>query len=194
LPIFVPLLFVVTVFFCFCSLAGLIVFAIGWRKFLLYLKARRERDLLALRSYHNRLSLVVGELLSRANELDQQSKYLPAETEREWSRLYEKLGQALVLMGDTLAIIKDHVDQKNVKGGREVTLFLCREATWVSRRLLDFETKLLTVEQLQLEEIKAVQQTIGQSLVEPPQDAISPEKGSSDTLDRSTTSDGGNVE
>jgi hypothetical protein len=175
-------------------LAGLIVFALSWRKIALYLKARRERDLLALRSYHNRLSLVVGELLSRANELDQQSKYLPAETEREWSRLYEKLGQALVLMGDTLAIIKDHVDQKNVKGGREVTLLLCREATWVSRRLLDFETRLLTVEQLQVEEIKAVQQTVGQSLAEPPQDAISPEKGSGDTLDRSTTSDGGNVE
>jgi len=194
LPILAPLLFVLIAFFCFCSLAGLIVFALSWRKIALYLKARRERDLLALRSYHNRLSLVVGELLSRANELDQQSKYLPAETEREWSRLYEKLGQALVLMGDTLAIIKDHVDQKNVKGGREVTLLLCREATWVSRRLLDFETRLLTVEQLQVEEIKAVQQTVGQSLAEPPQDAISPEKGSGDTLDRSTTSDGGNVE
>lgn len=194
MPILAPLLFVLIAFFCFCSLAGLIVFALSWRKIALYLKARRERDLLALRSYHNRLSLVVGELLSRANELDQQSKYLPAETEREWSRLYEKLGQALVLMGDTLAIIKDHVDQKNVKGGREVTLLLCREATWVSRRLLDFETRLLTVEQLQVEEIKAVQQTVGQSLAEPPQDAISPEKGSGDTLDRSTTSDGGNVE
>lgn len=194
MPILAPLLFVLIAFFCFCSLAGLIVFALSWRKISLYLKARRERDLLALRSYHNRLSLVVGELLSRANELDQQSKYLPAETEREWSRLYEKLGQALVLMGDTLAIIKDHVDQKNVKGGREVTLLLCREATWVSRRLLDFETRLLTVEQLQVEEIKAVQQTVGQSLAEPPQDAISPEKGSGDTLDRSTTSDGGNVE
>lgn len=194
MPILAPLLFVLIAFFCFCSLAGLIGFALSWRKIALYLKARRERDLLALRSYHNRLSLVVGELLSRANELDQQSKYLPAETEREWSRLYEKLGQALVLMGDTLAIIKDHVDQKNVKGGREVTLLLCREATWVSRRLLDFETRLLTVEQLQVEEIKAVQQTVGQSLAEPPQDAISPEKGSGDTLDRSTTSDGGNVE
>lgn len=131
---------------------------LSWHKIAGYLKARRERDLIALRGYHGRLSLVVSELLSRANELDQQSKYLPAETEAEWNRVYEKLGRALVLMGDTLTIIRERLDEKNVKSGREVTLLLCREATWVSRRLLSFEQKLLSAEKKQIEHIKAVQE------------------------------------
>lgn len=191
MPILAPLLFVLIAFFCFCSLTGLIFLAVGWRKISRYLNARRERDLLALRNYHSRLSLVVGELLARANELDQQSKYLPVETEKEWSRMYENLGQALVLMGDTLKIIKGHVDEKNVKGGREVTLLLCREATWVSRRLLDFETRLLTMEKMQVEEIKAVQQTMGHAAQESPQDGIKAGEEGGDTRDRSTTRDGG---
>ncbi len=161
----------------------MVVFALSWRKIALYLKARRERDLIAIRHYHSRLSLVISELLSRANEIDQQSKYLPAETEAEWSAIYEKLGRALVLMGDTLVIIKDHVDQKNVKGGREVTLLLCREAMWVSRRLLDFEKRLVTAERLQLEQIKKVQDSIR---------AATPDASNEvDTCDSSTTGDGG---
>ncbi len=182
MPLLAPLLFVFIAFVCFFGLAGLIVFAVSWRRIAGYLKARRERDLLAIRHYHNRLSLVISELLSRANEIDQQAKYLPAETEAEWSSIYEKLGRALVLMGDTLVIIKVHVDQKNVKGGREVTLLLCREATWVSRRLLDFERRLLTAEKLQLEQIKQVQDSFRET-----PSALN-EIG---THDRSTTNDGG---
>jgi hypothetical protein len=183
LPFLAPLLFVLIAFFCFCGFAGLVVFALSWRKIALYLKARRERDLIAIRHYHSRLSLVISELLSRANEIDQQSKYLPAETEAEWSAIYEKLGRALVLMGDTLVIIKDHVDQKNVKGGREVTLLLCREAMWVSRRLLDFEKRLVTAEKLQLEQIKKVQDSI--------RTATPDASNEVDTCVSSTTSDGG---
>jgi len=175
-------------------LAGLIAVAVGWRKIAGYLKARRERDLLALRQYHARLSVVVGELLSRANELDQQSKYLPAETEKEWSRVYEKLGSALILMGDTLVLIKDHVEQKNVKGGREITLLLCREATWVSRRLIDFENRLLIVEKLQVEEIRTTQQTVSQSRKESAEEINSGQNSPTDTSDRSTTGDGGTSE
>jgi hypothetical protein len=164
-------------------LAGLIVFALSWRQIALYLKARRERNLLAIRHYHSRLSLVISELLSRANEIDQLSKYLPAETEAEWSVLYEKLGHALVLMGDTLVIIKEHIEQKNVKGGREVTLLLCREATWVSRLLLDFEKRLLSAEKLQLEQIKQVRDSH--------RDATSNASRILDTCNSSTTGDGG---
>jgi hypothetical protein len=158
LPIVAFLLFAFIAFCIICSITGIIVLGLSWHKVAGYLKARRERDLIALRGYHGRLSLVVSELLSRANELDQQSKYLPAETEAEWNRVYEKLGRALVLMGDTLTIIKERLEEKNVKSGREVTLLLCREATWVSRRLLSFEQKLLSAERKQVEHIKAVQE------------------------------------
>lgn len=161
----------------------MIVFALSWHKIAGYLKARRERDLLAIRHYHSRLSLVISELLSRANEIDQQSKYLSAETESEWSALYEKLGRALVLMGDTLVIIKEHADEKNVKAGREMTLLLCREATWVSRLLLDFEKRLLSAEKSQIEQIKQVQHSLRG-------DASNASK-TVDTCDGSTTSDGG---
>ena len=185
MPFFAPLLLVLIAFLGFCGLAGLVVFALSWRKISLYLKARRERNLLSLRHYHGRLSLVVSELLSRANEIDQQSKYLPAETEAEWSAIYEKLGRALVLMGDTLVIIKEHVEQKNVKGGREVTLLLCREATWVSRRLLDFERRIGSAEKLQLEQIKQVQDSVRESTTNAPAEV--------DTRDRSTIGDGGST-
>jgi hypothetical protein len=158
LPIVAFLLFAFIAFCIVCSVTGIFVLGLSWHKIAGYLKARRERDLIALRGYHGRLSLVVSELLSRANELDQQSKYLPAETEAEWNRVYEKLGRALVLMGDTLTLIRERLEEKNVKSGREVTLLLCREATWVSRRLLSFEQKLLSAERKQVEHIKAVQE------------------------------------
>jgi len=172
------------------------VLGLSWHKIAGYLKARQERDLLSIRDYHGRLSLVISELLSRANELDQQSKYLPAETEAEWNRVYEKLGRSLVLMGDTLIIIKQRVDEKNVKSGREITLLLCREATRVSRSLLSFEQKLLTAEKLQVEQIKAVQEA---NLAPSPESRsdwcggdISTESVSEvDTSDGSTTGDGG---
>lgn len=179
---------------------------LSWHKIARYLKLRRERDLAAIRSYHSRLSLVVSELLARANELDQQSKYLPAETEAEWNRVYEKLGRALVLMGDTLIIIKQRVDEKNVRSGREVTLLLCREATWVSRSLLSFEQKLLTAEKLQLEQIKAAQEAnsvaevLGQGSFTADSDVVrivdvgATSASNADTCDRSTTSDGGSPE
>ncbi len=206
MPIVAALLFAFIAFCIFCSVAGVIVLGLSWHKIARYLKLRRERDLAAIRSYHSRLSLVVSELLARANELDQQSKYLPAETEAEWNRVYEKLGRALVLMGDTLIIIKQRVDEKNVRSGREVTLLLCREATWVSRSLLNFEQKLLTAEKLQLEQIKAAQEAntvaevLGQANFTADSDVVSIVDAAAtsatnvDTCDRSTTGDGGSPE
>lgn len=138
-----------------------------------------------MRHYHLRLSLVISELLAKANEIDQQAKYLPAETESEWNKTYDKLGRALVLMGDTLIIIKERIDEKNVKGSREVTLLLCREAVWVSKRLLVFESRMITTEKEQLEKIKAVQDLVRESSI-----ANASEKFV-DTSNRSTTVDGG---
>jgi len=191
LPILAPLLVFLIAFLCVCGLAGLVAFVLTWRKLALFLKARRERNLLALDHYHSRLSLVVSELLSRANEIDQQSKYLPQEMEAEWSASFVKLGNALVVMGDALVIIKERVAEKNVKSARELTLILCREATLVSKRLLEFERRLLQAERLQLEQIKAVQQTIKEAETEMAiQSILDADLGG--TLDRSTTGDGGN--
>jgi len=197
LPIVAALLFAFIAFCIVCSVAGVVVLGLSWHKIAGYLKARRETDLLAIQSYHERLSLVVSELLARANELDQQSKYLPAETEAEWNRVYEKLGRALVLMGDTLVIIKERIAEKNVKGGREVTLLLCREATWVSRSLLDFEQKLISAEKLQVEQIRAVQEAnLAPEAPARADSSIDTDAGARsastvDTSDRSTTGDGG---
>lgn len=194
MPIVAALLFAFIAFCIFCSVAGVVVLGLSWHRIARYLKARRERDLIAIQSYHGRLSLVVSELLARANELDQQSKYLPAETEAEWNRVYEKLGRALVLMGDTLSIIKERLEEKNVKGGREVTLLLCREATWVSRSLLSFEQKLIDAEKLQVEQIKAVQEAnVSPQSAAMPNDPDAGARSANivDTSDSSTTGDGG---
>lgn len=185
MPILAPLLFLFIASFLVFGLVGLITLALTWRKIAGYLNARRERDLISMRHYHLRLSLVISELLAKANEIDQQAKYLPSETESEWNKTYDKLGRALVLMGDTLIIIKERIDEKNVKGSREVTLLLCREAVWVSKRLLVFESRMITTEKEQLEKIKAVQDLVRESSI-----ANASEK-SADTSNRSTTVDGG---
>lgn len=190
MPILAPLLLFILATFCVFALVGLVAVALTWHKIALFLSARRERHLLSMKQYHSRLSIVVSELMARANEIDQQSKYLPAETEKEWSAGYERIGGALVVMGDALVLIQERVEEKNVKSAREMILLLCREASLVSKRLLDFERRLLSAEKLQLEQIKLMQETIRQTEKELDMPGLL-EIELIDTVDRSTTVDGG---
>lgn len=119
--------------------------------------------------------MVISELLSRANEIDQQSKYLPAETDAEWGVVFQKLGKELVLMGDSLTIVSENIRLKDVKSSREITLLICRKAVQVSRHLLAFEQKVLICELQQIEKIKSTQEEIS-------------------TRNSSTTSGGGSLE
>lgn len=175
MPLFLPIIVFVLICSALSGLASLFCLAFFYHKITRYLALKRERQLVSLRSYHGRLSMVISELLSRANEIDQQSKYLPAETDAEWGVVFQKLGKELVLMGDSLTIVHEHIRLKDVKASREVTLLICRKAVQVSRHLLAFEQKVLICEREQIEKIKSTQNEIS-------------------TRNSSTTSGGGDVE
>jgi hypothetical protein len=160
MPLFLPIIVFVLICSALSGLASLFCLAFFYHKITRYLALKRERQLVALRSYHGRLSMVISELLSRANEIDQQSKYLPAETDAEWGVVFQKLGKELVLMGDSLTIVHEHIRLQDVKASREVTLLICRKAVQVSRQLLAFEEKVLICEREQIEKIKSTQNEI----------------------------------
>jgi hypothetical protein len=80
------------------------------------LKERREEELLMLRGYHQRLEQVTSELLSKANEIDQQSKYC-RDLPHHWSDSLAGSCRALVSLTEQLAAI-----QKRLRKGQTWTV------------------------------------------------------------------------
>ncbi len=80
-------------------------------------KQCREDELALLESFYKRLKNATNELLVKANELDQQSKYyqLPS----EWSSSLAKNCNRLVTLGEQLNVIERYLEKGHVKTARE---------------------------------------------------------------------------
>ncbi|HEY9785434.1 MAG TPA: hypothetical protein V6D17_08535 [Candidatus Obscuribacterales bacterium] len=76
--------FVLFLSFCLGSIFALVVGFVLWRKISGYLETKREKELVAMRRYHKRLSTIVAELLSKANEIDQESQYVQSVVTADW--------------------------------------------------------------------------------------------------------------
>ena len=137
--------------FVFCPLVVLFVTAVFilWRKISRHLKERRNRELVRLSHYHNRLRLVVNALFAQADDIDQQSKYLGWPTEAEWSRRLAKVCSNLVILGDGLTAIEAHLKSGDLGASRSHLLQSCRIATTLMRQLQEIRgaTRLLGVGQ-----------------------------------------------
>lgn len=99
-----------------------------------YFKERKQRQLATLHEYNSRLKSVVSELLARADEIDQQSKYTGV-PDAGWSQLLREACTDLVKLGDQLPVIDRFLSQEEVGAARKVILECCRKADGVSRQL-----------------------------------------------------------
>jgi hypothetical protein len=107
--------------------------AIGWRKLALNAASYRAKEIASMRVYRKRLQTVVSELLSRANDLDQAAKYLPADKAARVSENVGKVCEELIRLGETLPLIDELLAEENIKDGRDGILRTCRMASKISQ-------------------------------------------------------------
>lgn len=119
---------------------GFIVLALIWRQLSKYLEQRRLRQLSQMHSYNRRLKLIVSELLAKANDIDQESKYISQTPDHNWSQRLLASCSDLVVLGNSLHLIEHKLGEGNVKESRESILSSCRIAVRVSTELDGLES------------------------------------------------------
>jgi hypothetical protein len=100
----------------------------------MYFPRRTQRQLSALREYQERLRVIVNDLLARADEADQQSKYSGVPNEA-WAQDLRVACSALVKLGDQLPQIEQLLEERNVAESRQVILEACRKAHNIGQQL-----------------------------------------------------------
>jgi hypothetical protein len=145
-PPLTPALIEIIWWLSFATISFLLASGYSWRRVSLYLHAKRARQIADLERYRKRLQIVTSEMLSQANELDQKSKYVSGEVSDAWSKNLGLACDELVRLGETLPLIEQLLEHRNVKESREGILRSCRMAAKISRELHDIrldEPKLL---------------------------------------------------
>lgn len=95
---------------------------------------QKRRQLVSLREYQERLRAVINELLARADEADQQSKYMGVPNQA-WSQELRTACTSLVKLGDDLPEIDRLLGEENVDESREIILESCRKAHKIAQQL-----------------------------------------------------------
>jgi len=116
-------------------LLGVVISFIAWRKINKYLEHKKRRELAALLEYHHRLRSVLSDLLDKANELDQASKFMTGQPSIEWSSLLESSCSKLVKLGESLKRIEESLVEGEVGATREYIIDSCSSANEVKRQL-----------------------------------------------------------
>jgi hypothetical protein len=119
---------------------------LGYTKVAKRLHDRKRYQLDQLREYHARLKIVLSELLAKANEVDQQAKYLGESAHRHTEELKNACDRLLALT-DALPVIEKTLDEKNLTASRQMLHESTNIAHHVSTQLdalLQSEHKLIT--------------------------------------------------
>jgi AcrR family transcriptional regulator len=104
------------------------------RSVFFYFRDRKKRQLEMVHEYQERLRTIIMELLAKADEVDQQSKYLGVPS-TEWAEELRRACSDLVKLGDRLPEIERLIEEENIRGAREAVLESCRKAVQISRQL-----------------------------------------------------------
>lgn len=80
--------------------------------------SRRDREKLVIEKLEQntvRLQNAISELMARANEVDQESKYLQGGLDLALSRRLEQACSDLVVLGDAVKVIEARIEQRELK-------------------------------------------------------------------------------
>jgi hypothetical protein len=125
-----PIEVICSLFVCFFGVLGA---GIGWRKIALNAASNRAKQIASMHVYRGRLQNIVSELLSRANDLDQAAKYLPADKAARVSENVGKVCEELVRLGETLPLLDELLAEENIKDSKDGILRTCRMASKISQ-------------------------------------------------------------
>jgi hypothetical protein len=110
------------------------------------IKLRREEDLARLKGYHKRLAEQSSELLARANDLDQQSKYHTVP--ESWSLSVYLLCTQLVTLSEQVTMLDAYLKRGDVSSVRHQLYLSAHLAHTLSCQLNDLK-KLLSSQSAQ---------------------------------------------
>lgn len=130
-----------------CLAVGSVIFAVAgfliYRKVSGFIAARREKELLQISDYRNRLCHVVSELIVRVNEIDQGSEYIPELKSSEWSAAVGAHCRELLAIDDSLKVARGLIEAKSVNQSRETILIAIRDTVRIHRQVNSMEKRLL---------------------------------------------------
>lgn len=129
----------------FGFIATAVVCLVTWHTVHRFLETRRQNQLERLTDYHSRLRLSVSKMLSRANEIDQEAKYLSSSWSERTKERYTKALEGLVLLGESLVVIEKSFESKQLKKGEWALLRSCRVAIRLSEELDAVESETVTI-------------------------------------------------
>lgn len=119
---------------------------VGYRKLARASAEKQHDELQQLRNYHERLRIVLSELLAKANEVDQQTKFIGV-PDRKFSDDLKAACTRLTAIYDALPVIEKLLEARDVRSSRKMLLESTRVATHVSGVLDSMqrdEQKLIT--------------------------------------------------
>jgi hypothetical protein len=119
----------------FC-VALLTVVAVPFTMFLRRkLQRHHEEQLRLLERHKERLKVIVGDLLAKADEVDAATKYLRNQVDDDTQQRLAETCRELVLLGDVTKTIEDLLKTRNVGATRQALLHACELAAHDSRKL-----------------------------------------------------------
>jgi hypothetical protein len=128
----------------------LIVFLFVCHKVSAWAKQRRQEEMSNLRYYHKRVSVLVSEMLAKANELDQHRLYVLANPDTQFSHKLATACQDLVVLSESLPMIEHLLDGGQIRIGRRDLLATLHSANRINQHLdgMQMQLKALTDAQM----------------------------------------------
>lgn len=127
-----PLLFGIIIGFGLCALLVAAFFSVHLKRIL---EERRKDQLHVLEKHHERLKLIVSDLLAKADEVDSSTKYLREKLDYETQQRLAETCRDLVLLGDVTKGIEEMLKTKRLSASRRALLHACELAAHDARKL-----------------------------------------------------------
>ena len=100
-----------------------------------------KAELRRLRDYNNRLGVVISELLSKTNELDQDRTFAQI-ADRHLSQTISDTCEQLITLADSISLIEHLLKDGQLDEGRRDLLVTCHAADTINKRIEDLRTRI----------------------------------------------------
>lgn len=111
----------------------LIALALVGSKLIEYQREKQLQEITYLRSYYERLRIVVAEMLAQVNDIDQASAYTKLGSQK--SKRLGTICEELVGLSESLPLLAVLIEGNNRRSGRNHLLKSCRMAEQISSEL-----------------------------------------------------------